>query len=241
MVKRRNQDLVYTWFDHNIDLESRTIYMGSAQMYEDGESGVDNFMAENFIKGMHVLERSPDKDINIVMNNPGGDWYHGMAIFDSIKNSPCYCSIKVYGHAMSMGSIILQAGDNRILMPNSRLMIHYGYNGSYGHTKIFEKWADEGKKLNYEMENVYLDSMIEKEAKEGSGHLSKHLTNIVNDHRSLEVPKPDPVDYKFSKSTSIKREEIRVILRELLNFDTILSPIESVNIGLADEVYKLEK
>lgn len=241
MVKRKNQDSVYTWFDNNVDLDSRTIYMGSIQMYEDGESGVDNFMAEYFIKGMHLLERSPDKEVQIMMNNPGGDWYHGMAIFDSIKNSPCYCSIKVYGHAMSMGSIILQAGDKRILMPSSRLMIHYGYGGNYSHAKVSEKWADESKKINYEMENIYLDSMLEKETNEGAGYLSKQLTSIVNTHRSLEVPKPEPVEYKFSKVIATKREEIRTILRELLNFDTILSPLESVSIGLADEVYKLKK
>ena len=118
------------WFDLNVDTDTRTIYMGSAgYTYDEGETGVDHFMAEYLIKGMHSLESKNKKPILIIMNNPGGDWYHGMAIYDAIKSSPCECTIKVYGHAMSMGSIILQAADNRIMMPNSRFMIHYGYDG----------------------------------------------------------------------------------------------------------------
>ena len=91
MGKRGDGDFNYSWFDCNLDLFTRTIYMGSlSRDYDIGESGVDNFMAEYFIKGMHTLEtRNSGKEINIIMNNPGGDWYHGMAIYDSIKNSSC--------------------------------------------------------------------------------------------------------------------------------------------------------
>ena len=39
--------------------------------------------------------------------------------------------------------------------PFKEFMIHYGYNGISGHAKTFEKWADEGKRINYEMENIY--------------------------------------------------------------------------------------
>lgn len=243
MAKRqKDNDFIWNWFEHNLDMDTRTIYMGSvAKDSGDYETGVDNFMAEYFIKGMHLLEtKNSEDEINIVMNNPGGDWYHGMAIYDAIKNSTCYCNMKVYGHAMSMGSIILQSAHNRVMMPNSRFMIHYGYNGSSGHTKIFEKWADEGKRLNYLMENIYLDSMLDKEEKEGHGHMSKVLTSIVTKQRALEIPHPGEISYKFSKSPSAKREEIRVILRELLNFDTILTAEETVQLGFADSVYSVE-
>jgi ATP-dependent Clp endopeptidase proteolytic subunit ClpP len=240
MAKRiRDNDFVWTWFDHNLDLETRTIYMGSlGYSYDGGETGVDHLMTEYFLKGMHLLEtRSPEKEITIVMNNPGGDWYHGMAIYDAIKNSNCHCTIKVYGHAMSMGSIILQAADHRIMMPNSRFMIHYGYNGNSGHSKIFEKWSDEAKRINYQMENIYLDIMMEKEEQEGTGYMAKVLSSIMNKQRSLEHPKPTEISYKFSRGISSRREDIRVVLKELLNFDTILTPDETVALGLADEIF----
>lgn len=239
MGKRGDGDFNYSWFDCNLDLFTRTIYMGSlSRDYDIGESGVDNFMAEYFIKGMHTLEtRNSDKEINIIMNNPGGDWYHGMAIYDSIKNSSCPCNVTVYGHAMSMGSVILQAADRRTMMPNSRFMIHYGSNGNYGHAKIFEKWSDEGKRINYEMENIYLDNMMDKEETMGNGHLSKVLSRIMSKQRSLEIPNPGEITYKFSKAQSTKREEVRAVLKEMLNFDTILNAEETVSLGLADEVF----
>ena len=237
----REDEYILNWFEQNLDIDARTIYMGSLASYEDGgESGVDNLMAEYFVKGMHLLEsKNSEKPITIIMNNPGGDWYHGMAIYDSISCSLCPCTIKVYGHAMSMGSVILQAADYRILMPRSRMMIHYGYDGRYGHSKIFEKWSDEGKRTNYDMENIYLDSMLAKEEAMGSGHLAKILAEIVNKQKSLEIPKPEIVSYSFSKNQKTKREEIRGVLKELLNFDTILTPIETVNLGLADEIFTI--
>jgi ATP-dependent protease ClpP protease subunit len=231
---RENLD---SWFDLNLDVDGRFIYMGSVgKDYSENETGVDNFMAEYFIKGMHILENRSDKPITVIMNNPGGDVYHGFAIYDSIKTSNCHCTIKVFGHAMSMGSIILQAADHRIMLPNSRFMIHYGYNGQNNHTKIFEKWSDEGKKLNYQMENIYIDRMIDKEKSVGSGTISNALYNILRDQKQFDYPVKEVKKPEFSTDLQIMREELRDYVKELLNYDTILTPEETVSIGLADEV-----
>lgn len=229
------------WFDFNLDVDNRTLFMGSMSSNENsGESGVDNFMAEYVIKGMHVLDSKNDKPITIIMNNPGGDWYHGMAIYDAIHNSKSHCTIKVYGHAMSMGSIILQAADSRVMMPNSRFMIHYGYDGRYGHSKIFERWADEGKRVNLDMENIYLDKIMITEKEKGIPHITKVFEEIVTKVKQFEHPqtKEGEIKYTFSKKMDIRKEEYRKVLKDLLNFDTILTPEETISLGLADEIYK---
>jgi ATP-dependent protease ClpP protease subunit len=59
----------------------------------------------------------------------------------------------------------------------------------------------------------------------------------MNKQRSLEHPKPTEISYKFSRGISSRREDIRVVLKELLNFDTILTPDETVALGLADEIF----
>ena len=228
------------WFEINLDVDNRTLFMGSIHNdIESGESGVDSSMAEYFIKGMHVLESKGDKPITIIMNNPGGDWYHGMAIYDSINNSKCHCTIKVYGHAMSMGSIILQAADVRIMMPNSRFMIHYGYDGRYGHAKIFEKWAEECKRLNHDMENLYLDKIMSKEKEVGIPVMTKTFEGIVRKIREFDqlLTQEGEIKYTFSKKMEVRRGEYRNILKEMLNFDTILNPQDTISLGLADEVY----
>lgn len=242
LKKEKNMDTnLWSWFDQNLDVETRTIYMGSMGSTDGGEDGVDHVMAAYFIKGMHFLESRGKANICIIMNNIGGDWYHGMAIYDAIKCSPCVCTVKVYGYAMSMGSIILQAADERVMMPNSRFMIHYGTDGVYSHAKIAEKWGEEAKRNNHDMENIYLDMMMAKEESMGHGHLAKTITELVKKQKSMEYPKPEIADYKFSKNTTLKREEVRKVLKELLNFDTITTPEETVELGFADSIYTPEE
>ena len=95
-------------------------------------------MAERAIKALHILDSTAptgDKPITVIMNNPGGDEYHGMAIYDAIKSCKNHVTIVVFGMAMSMGSIILQAADKRVMSANSRVMIHYGTWGINDHPK----------------------------------------------------------------------------------------------------------
>jgi ATP-dependent protease ClpP protease subunit len=171
------------------------------------------------------------------MNNPGGEWYHGMAIYDAIKESPCHCTIKVYGQVMSMGAVILQAADARILMPNTRMMIHYGYSGYNGHSLTSIRWSDESKKLNKKMEDIFLESMIVKEEAMGHGYIAKSISNVINSQRELEYPPQDPVKHTFTKG-KLKSEEMREVLRDLLKIDTIVSAEETVSLGLADEIFQ---
>ena len=140
------KDDVDQFMDNHIYLPTRTIYMGSMSSSDDeGESDTDYHMAETVVKALHILDNQDavsmkgEKPINVIMNNIGGEVYHGMAIYDAISNCKNHVTIRVYGHAMSMGSIILQAADQRIMTRHSRIMIHYGNFGMHQHTKIVYK------------------------------------------------------------------------------------------------------
>lgn len=236
-ITRENID---RWFELDLDVNTRTVYVGSvlADGY-GGESGVDCLMAERLIKALHVLINKSKAPITIIMNNPGGDWQHGMGIYDAIKEAEAYCScvtIKIYGYGMSMGSVIFQAGTKRLMSANSKFMIHYGYEEISSTSKIVEKWIDEGKRVNYDMENIYLERMLEKEDEMGIGYLDKILSSIVNKQKELEYPKPNPVKYKFSLKEKQRKEDIRAVLKDLLLSDTILTAEETVALGLADSI-----
>lgn len=154
------------FYDYDIHTETRTIYIGSVSSdAEHGDSGTDAAMAERAIKALHILDSvapSGDKPITIIMNNPGGDEYHGMAIYDAIKACKNHVTIIVFGMAMSMGSIILQAADKRVMSPSSRIMIHYGTWGVHDHSKISYNWTEEGKKFDAWMEELYLEKIKQK-------------------------------------------------------------------------------
>lgn len=165
MSKRVNRDDIDKFHDYGIYIPTRTIYMGSEHVSEVddfAESGCDAFMAELAVKNLHILDAMAEEPITILMNNIGGDEYHCFAIYDAIKACRSHVAIKVVGHAMSAGSIILQAADERIMLPTSRQMIHYGTWGTYDHSKTTQKHAAEGLKIDKWMEQMYLQRIKEK-------------------------------------------------------------------------------
>lgn len=139
------------YFDYDLHVETRTIYIGDGE----DDTGVGPKMAEKVIKAFTIFNVTPDKPVKIILNSKGGDWYDGMSIYDVIKSSPCHVTIEVMGSAMSMGSVILQAADERVVHPNSTVMIHDGYDGFEGHPRSFEKSAEQSKKLRMRMYEIY--------------------------------------------------------------------------------------
>lgn len=165
------KDEIDRLFDYDIYVPTRTIVMRSHLVDENGESGTDAEMAQRVIKGLHILDSSApngDKPITIIMNNPGGDEYDGLGIYDAIKACKNHVTITVYGKAMSMGGIILQAADKRIMSENSRFMMHYGQFGVSANAKDVYQWVDDNKKIDDWMEDLFLEKMQEK-----NPHLTK--------------------------------------------------------------------
>lgn len=221
------KDDVDQFMDNHIYLPTRTIYMGSMSSSDDeGESGTDYHMAETVVKALHILDNQDavsmkgEKPINVIMNNIGGEVYHGMAIYDAISNCKNHVTIRVYGHAMSMGSIILQAADQRIMTRHSRIMIHYGSFGMHQHTKIVYKWASETKKFDEIMENIYLDKIQDNKIT-----LEKYLKLVG---KASEIPAGNAKNKKIL----IGRKE----LQEMLNFDTIIDAETALELNLIDKI-----
>lgn len=236
-MAKLQKDNIDRFFDYDINIDSRTIYVGSASA-DDGDSGVDCIMAERLLKAIHLLEHAApngDKPITIITNNPGGDYLHGMAIYDAISTCESYVIIKGYGYAMSMGSIILQAADERIIAPNAKFMIHYGYESLSNHSKIFLKWAKEGQIVNRDMEEIYLTKMLQKDAKDSEA-FEKALEIVLNKQNEGEVYQKTKIKVKLAKELPKRKEDLRIYLESMLNFDTILNATDTVALGFADSI-----
>lgn len=198
MSKRINRDDIDKFHDYGLYLPTRTIYMGSESISEAddfAESGCDAFMAERMVKNLHILDVLNQEPITIMMNNVGGDEYHCFAIYDAIKACKSRVIIKVVGHAMSAGSIILQAADERIMLPTSRQMIHYGTWGVNDHAKTTQKWAEEGKKIDRWLEKMYLEKIREKNPQYKIGRLQRLLDHdtFLTAQESIELGLADEV------------------------------------------------
>ena len=111
---------------YGIDPDHREIYLHSYVGDGDEEPGVDYRSAINFEKNLRYLNLLSDDPILIHMHIPGGDWEDCLGIYDSIILSKAKIGILAYGKVQSASSIIFQAPNLRILMPNVNMLIHYG-------------------------------------------------------------------------------------------------------------------
>ena len=195
MAKRINRDDVDKFHDYSLYIPQRTLFMGSEQHVSDEESGTDTKMAERQIKNLLILDTTSQDPIIIIMNNIGGDVNHGLAIYDAIKSCKSHVTIKVFGQAMSMGSIILQAADERIMAPNAVQMIHYGSLGISGEAKTIYKHADENKRVDKWMEHMYLAKIKEKNPHFKLARLQRMLGNdhFLTAQQSVEYGLADKI------------------------------------------------
>jgi ATP-dependent Clp protease protease subunit len=70
----------------------------------------------------------------LYINSPGGEVTAGLAIYDTMQFVKCDINTIVMGQACSMGSFLAQAGaaGKRIVLPESRTMIHRVSSGTPG-------------------------------------------------------------------------------------------------------------
>jgi len=104
-------------------LRERIIFLGTP---------IDSNVANTLVAQLLLLDsQSREQPINIFINCPGGEVYAGLAIYDVMQYISAPVHTNCVGIAMSMGSVILMAGEqgHRVALPNSRIMIHAGSAG----------------------------------------------------------------------------------------------------------------
>lgn len=96
---------------------------------------VDDNSAKHTIERLLYLELlKPGKEIQLIINSPGGYVTSGFAIYDTMKSISSPISTICSGIAASMGSILLSAGEKgrRFILPHARVMIHQPSGGARG-------------------------------------------------------------------------------------------------------------
>lgn len=133
MSRARNFDAIECFFSNGLWMPGRLIRLSDT---------VDKESATRFHDGLDVLASSPDP-IFIRLNSPGGSVVDGMAIFDAVSNLSNHVTITVFGEAQSMGAIILQAADLRLMSPNATLMLHDGTaTANDAHVRDFQRFSE---------------------------------------------------------------------------------------------------
>jgi ATP-dependent Clp protease, protease subunit len=110
---------------------------------------VDDTSARYVIDRLLYLElRDPGKEIQLIINSPGGFVTSGFAIYDTMKSISSPVSTICSGFAASMASILLSAGEKgrRFVLKHGRVMIHQPSGGAGGNASDIEIQALELQK-----------------------------------------------------------------------------------------------
>lgn len=179
MSKYVNRDDLEKFHELDVHVPSRTILLF-------GEINAES--AEKFIKNFHALQ-STTTPITILLNSDGGDQDHGMAIHDTIASSSAHVTIRVTGNAASMGAVILQAADHRVVTPYSTVMFHIGETSTSAPSKEAKNSAEYDLRYSTALDDIIYDRV--NNSPTWKGGLSRAVFNKLNDEstylRGLEV------------------------------------------------------
>jgi ATP-dependent Clp protease, protease subunit len=129
---------------------------------------VDDHSAKHVIDRLLYLELTdPEKEIQLIINSPGGMVTSGFAIYDTMKAISSPISTICTGFAASMASILLSAGEKgrRFVLKHGRVMIHQPSGGAGGPASDIEIQISEllkAKELGARLLAENCDQPIEK-------------------------------------------------------------------------------
>ena len=107
---------------------------------------------------LFLESQSPDKDITLYINSPGGSVTAGMAMYDTMQYVSCDITTVVIGQACSMGSLLAQAGTpgKRLILPHARHMIHQPLGGARGQVTDLQIHVNEIARMKKYLTEIYV-------------------------------------------------------------------------------------
>lgn len=152
----KNEEWISDIHTSNLDVENRIIYLQEKEDTSDSP-GVDFRMVQNFTKNINILQNISNDPITIYLQTVGGCWWSGMGVYDAIKLCKCKVTIVGYAQICSMGTVIMQAADRRILMPNCVFMCHYGSSEISGDYLSSQNEARMEREMTNKMVEIYAE------------------------------------------------------------------------------------
>ena len=188
---------------YGLDTVNREIYLHSHIIENENEPGVDYKSAVVFEKNLRYLNLLSEEPILIHMHIPGGDWEDCLGIYDSIKLSKAKTILIAYAKVQSASSVILQAADYRILMPNVTVLIHYGSISLDGeHSKAASSSVQWNERECDKMINIFSDrcseSPIAREKNWKKMMAKKHIQSQIESKCDWILDADEAINYGFA-------------------------------------------
>lgn len=110
-----------------------------AEIYLYDEIGWWGTTASDFVRELKDLDAS---EISVFISSRGGDVFDGVAIYNALRSHEATVTTQVDSMAASIASVIVQAGDHRIMLTGSQMMIHEAHGLALGNADEMRKYAD---------------------------------------------------------------------------------------------------
>lgn len=108
--------------------------------------------AEDFAQ---ELDEVTADEILVMINSPGGDVFDGIAIYNALRAHKAKVTTRVDGLAASIASVIAQAGDQRVMLSGSQMMIHDAWGLCIGNAQDMTEMAEVLDKLTGNIAGIY--------------------------------------------------------------------------------------
>ncbi len=161
---------------------------------------IEDNMANLVVAQLLYLEsESPDKDIHLYINSPGGVVTAGMSIYDTMQFVKPDISTICVGQAASMGAILLAGGAHgkRFCLPHSRIMIHQPLGGFQGQASDIDIHAREVLKIRDRLNEIL------------AAHTGQPKDKVAKDtDRDFFMSGDESVEYGLVDRTLSRRGEV---------------------------------
>lgn len=95
------------------------------------------------------------KDVTVNVNSPGGNYFHGLAIYNLLRQHEGKVTINVLGLAASAASLIAMSGDDILMGEGARVMIHNAWGAVVGNRHDLAKAITQMAPLDADMAAAY--------------------------------------------------------------------------------------
>jgi ATP-dependent Clp endopeptidase proteolytic subunit ClpP len=142
----RNLTVGGRWYEiKNADTDTAVVRIYS-------EIGVWGVTEEDFARDLAGVTAG---EIEVQISSPGGDVFAGVAIFNALRAHSARITTRVDGVAASIASVIAQAGDHRVMLGGSQMMIHQAHGIAMGPASEMREFADLLDRQNENIAAIY--------------------------------------------------------------------------------------
>jgi ATP-dependent Clp protease protease subunit len=163
---------------YSLLLKERIVFLGTP---------IHDQVANLIIAQLLFLDREdPEKEISVYINSPGGNIYHGLAIYDTIQQVRAPLSTIAVGVTASMATMLLAAGTKgrRYALPNATVHMHPAGGGAQGYAPDVEIQYKELQRMQHLLHDLL------------SKHTGQPVEKIADDFdRDRYMSAPEAVAY----------------------------------------------